>query len=122
MSHRLWHVQTLRCLLGRQGNHKDEEAEQISLLLQQCNNILLDVCSQNASSGDEDGCQGRQSTETLVSLIKFKRWSSFNLITLRVGGEGWLCVVPELFIKKTKGHRWSVPIQEVAAHETISSV
>lgn len=57
------------------------------------------MCSHNVSSGDEDDCQGRQSTETLVSLIKSKRWSSFNLITLRVGGgvKGGF-VVPELFI------------------------
>lgn len=49
-----------------------------------------------ASLGDEDSCQGRQSTETLVALIKSKCQASFNLITLRVWGV--LCVIPELFI------------------------
>lgn len=57
--------------------------------------------------GDEDTCQDRQSTETLVALIKSKRQSSFNLKpppTLSV-----------FIYLKTKGHRWSVPIQEMAA-------
>lgn len=59
------------------------------------NRFQLVVQSPRVSPGDEDSCQGRQSTETLVALIKSKRRASFNLIKLRVWGA--LCVVPELF-------------------------
>lgn len=58
------------------------------------NRFQLDVRSPRVSPGDEDSCQGRQSTETLVALIKSKHRASFNLIKLRVWGA--FCVVPEL--------------------------
>lgn len=55
--------------------------------------------SHRASPGDEDTCQGRQSSETLAALMKSKCRASFNLITARVlRGGGVLCVVTELFI------------------------
>lgn len=42
------------------------------------NRFQLDLWTNGASPGDEDTRQGRQSTETLVALIKSKHQSSFN--------------------------------------------
>lgn len=72
-----------------------------------CNNVTIYcwMCVLTTlSSGDEDGCQGRQSTETLVSLIKSRRWSSFKFDYAKswVGEGGFVLFLNYLF-KRQRG-------------------